>query len=263
MKIKLIAFDLDGTIFTNKVSEKVKLAFSELQKKNIKLLPITGRSLKSTLEILDMANIQNRDLTVLTTGALVQNLNTKQILNENFLTVADFIKLKKYETEKIHIYVYTTEFLYYSLLSDEFLSDASALKDPIKAITNQNFIGNICRINFMGKEEELNKFKEKYLSTFEKDYYAISNIPTSLELLSKNSSKANGLKFIMSYYGLNKDEILAIGDGNNDISMLDIVTNSVAMGNASDIVKSHAKYVTKSVYDDGFYEILKELKILD
>ena len=102
MKIKLIAFDLDGTIFTNKVSEKVKLAFSELQKKNIKLLPITGRSLKSTLEILDMANIQNRDLTVLTTGALVQNLNTKQILNGNFLTVADFIKLKNMK-QKIFI----------------------------------------------------------------------------------------------------------------------------------------------------------------
>lgn len=58
MNIKLVAFDLDGTIYTDKVSEKVKLAFLKLKEKDIKILPITGRSLRSTLEILDLAGIK-------------------------------------------------------------------------------------------------------------------------------------------------------------------------------------------------------------
>lgn len=263
MSIKLIAFDLDGTIFSNTVSEKVKLAFSELEKRKIKILPITGRSLHSTLDILDMAGIKNnKELSVLTTGALVQDLNTKDIKNKNFLKSLDFLKLKKYENSNIHISVYTTKFLYYTTLSEELLNDAYALKDPLRLITDTDFEGDICRINFMGKEEHLNEFKKLYVDELSKDYYVVSNIPTSLEILSKKSSKANGLKFVMDYYGFTKDEVLAIGDGNNDISMFNVVTNSVAMGNASEYVKKHAKYITSSIENDGFYVILKELEII-
>ena len=114
----------------------------------------------------------------------------------------------------------------------------------------------------MGKEEHLNEFKKLYVDELSKDYYVVSNIPTSLEILSKKSSKANGLKFVMDYYGFTKDEVLAIGDGNNDISMFNVVTNSVAMGNASENVKKHAKYITSSIENDGFYVILKELEII-
>lgn len=264
MNIKLVAFDLDGTIYTDKISTKTKLAFKKLLEKNIKILPITGRSLRSTLEILNLADIKKtqKDLAVLTTGALVQNLNTKTILKQNFLNSSNYFNLKKMENKNIHLSVYTTDTLYYTILNDELVSDASELKDPLVKINENNLPNDICRFNFMGKKEDLDVFEKKYIKKLEKEYYAVRNIPTSLELLSKNSSKANGLKFIMEYYNLNKDEILAIGDGNNDISMFNIVENSVAMGNSKDEVKKHAKYITDTVYDDGFYNILDKLSII-
>lgn len=265
MSIKLVAFDLDGTIYTNKVSEKVKLAFKKLIEKNIKILPITGRSLKSTIEILDKAEVpyDKRELAVLTTGALVQNLNTKIVQNCNFLDKSNYLKLQKLENRNIHLTVYTTDTLYYTNLCDELLKDASELKDTLIELKKpEDLTEDICRFNFMGEEKYLTEFENKYRKELEKDFYVMRTIPISLELLSKNSSKANGLKIVMDYYGLNEDEVLAIGDGNNDISMFNLVENSVAMGNASQNVKKHAKYITDTVENDGFYTILLKMGLI-
>lgn len=266
MNIKLVAFDLDGTIYTDKVSEKVKLAFLKLKEKDIKILPITGRSLRSTLEILDLAGIKEdqRELASLTTGALVQDLNTKVVHNSNFLNRSNYFALKKLENRNIHLSVYTTDKLYYTYLSEELLVDAKALKDDLVKIEDENMLSNdICRFNFMGNKKDLTEFENKYRSQLEKDFYVVRNIPISLEMLSKKSSKANSLEYVMNYYKLNKDEVLAIGDGNNDISMFQLVENSVAMGNAKESVKKYARYITDTVENDGFYTILKKLEIID
>ena len=61
--------------------------------------------------------------------------------------------------------------------------------------------------------------------------------------------------------GIDPKNVLAIGDGENDLEMLELAGVSVAMGNGKELVKDSAMYVTISNDDDGFAKAIEELII--
>jgi hydroxymethylpyrimidine pyrophosphatase-like HAD family hydrolase len=75
-------------------------------------------------------------------------------------------------------------------------------------------------------------------------------------------SKATGLSVFADYYGIGMTEIMACGDGGNDIPMLKVAGIGVAMGNASEIVKASANFVTDTVENDGLCKALKHFGII-
>lgn len=74
--------------------------------------------------------------------------------------------------------------------------------------------------------------------------------------------KAAGVRATLERYGIAPDEAIAFGDGENDLSMFEAVGTSVAMGNAWDLVKEAATYVTDDVDHDGVAHMLAKLKLL-
>ncbi len=82
------------------------------------------------------------------------------------------------------------------------------------------------------------------------------------DVIPLGSNKQIGLQKMMEYYGLSREEILAFGDGGNDIPMLQYAGIGVAMGNAKDTVKQSADYVTASVDEDGIYKALIQLDVI-
>lgn len=264
MSIKLISFDMDGTIYNNGyISDKTKEAFEKLRAKNIRLVPNTGRSIHSVERIMKELGFDIDGYeAILTTGSVVQKLGSREIVKENFLTESDYNYLKTLDRKNLNLTVYGADFLYYTFKNKEFISDSTDLEAPIIQIDDNTKFEQICRINFMGEPKDLDEFEEKYKEEISKRYYYVRQIPTSLEILSKKSNKGNGLKYIMNKYNIQRDEVLAIGDGNNDISMFEVCDYSVAMGNSSQKVKEKAKYITDSIKDEGFYNILNKLKII-
>ena len=75
-------------------------------------------------------------------------------------------------------------------------------------------------------------------------------------------SKATGLSAFADYYGIEMAEIMACGDGGNDIPMLKAAGIGVAMGNASEQVKSVADFVTDTVDDNGLCKVLKRFGLI-
>ena len=71
------------------------------------------------------------------------------------------------------------------------------------------------------------------------------------ELYSKKNTKATGILTALKHLGIPVEQRYAFGDGKNDIEMLSTVGCGIAMGNASDEVKSYAHQVTDSVLEDG------------
>ena len=78
------------------------------------------------------------------------------------------------------------------------------------------------------------------------------------DVISATGSKGFGIEKVLDYYCLTKEQALAFGDGANDIEMLKTVGPGVAMGNASDIVKSAADDVCGSAAEDGVYYYCKK-----
>lgn len=87
--------------------------------------------------------------------------------------------------------------------------------------------------------------------------------PAFSDLIPKDSSKAAGMERVLAHCDVRKEEIMAFGDGANDIEMLSFAGCGVAMGNASDEVKAHADYVTATADDDGIVQALRHFGLLD
>ena len=99
-------------------------------------------------------------------------------------------------------------------------------------------------------ENESKRLKDQSIK-HSKNYYCDIN--------SKNISKGKAVEEVCKYLNISKDEVMAIGDGENDVSMFKIAKYSVAMKNALEYVKKEAKVIADSDDEDGAAKVLEEL----
>lgn len=82
------------------------------------------------------------------------------------------------------------------------------------------------------------------------------------DIIPSEGGKAFGIRAALKRYGLEPDEAIAFGDGENDLSMFEVVETSVAMGNAWGSVKERASYVTTDVDHDGIWNACAHFGLL-
>jgi Cof subfamily protein (haloacid dehalogenase superfamily) len=85
----------------------------------------------------------------------------------------------------------------------------------------------------------------------------------AMDVLPPGGSKAQGIEKVMEKLDFPKERVYAFGDNLNDIEMLQFVENSVAMGNAPDLVKNVARYVTTDVSENGIAQGLRLIGLLN
>ncbi|MCM3161423.1 Cof-type HAD-IIB family hydrolase [Metabacillus litoralis] len=104
--------------------------------------------------------------------------------------------------------------------------------------------------------------EEKQYELNYQDFDFVRWHPFSVDVVPSGGSKAIGIKKIVEKLGFSEEHQYAFGDGLNDIEMLSTIKNSVAMGNAENQVKEVAKYVTKSVEENGILHGLQQVGLL-
>lgn len=82
------------------------------------------------------------------------------------------------------------------------------------------------------------------------------------EIVPKGYSKASGIRWICDYLKVPYENTFAFGDSINDIEMLSYVRHGIAMGNATDVAKKSAEYVTADIWDDGILKGLKHFSLI-
>ena len=82
------------------------------------------------------------------------------------------------------------------------------------------------------------------------------------DIISRDGSKANGIKKLQELFGYKSENLYAFGDGDNDAKMFDVVHTAVAMGNGSQLAKEHATFITDDIQDDGLYNALVKLGLI-
>lgn len=258
--IKLVATDIDGTILIpeHDFTSEVKICIKELQNKGIKVVLVTGRMNKSAMKIREKLGLNTPVISY--QGSMVNDGNGN-ILYERRLSEAQTEKIIEWaKKEGVHINLYNDDILYsendneivqrYS--KNQYIDYTVKSFDEIK----KDKVNKILAIDY--KNPEKIDYLEKTLQEIFPELYIVKSTPNFLEFSHPEGSKYCAVKFLQKYWGLNNDEILTIGDQNNDIALLKAGGIKVAMGNATEKLKLEADYITDTVQNDGFVKAVNK-----
>ena len=290
--IKAIVMDMDGTLLdpSNKIMPKTKSALIQLQKKGIQLILASGRSYTRLMPYaMELMMDKHRGWLLEVDGVAVYDLSKMErtilrrmtmeevqmvfsdLIHRNCESMAcfddgvyDFFPDEIRQIKKtIRIKENLPEDFPWTGGPWGWLADMRDGYPNIRYITHVSEITPpINKIQLMQEEQEI-QFLYQALTEKFLDFNVFRTAPRQLEILPKGVSKGETLEKIMEREGWTKDEVLAFGDGENDVSLFDVVENSFAMGQAKAYVKERAKYVTASNNQEGIWQALYKLGLLE
>ncbi len=101
-----------------------------------------------------------------------------------------------------------------------------------------------------------------FFNNISKDFDYIDRENGFGEIVPKGYSKASGIEFLEKYLNIPHENCFAFGDSTNDLSMLEYVPNSIAMGNSSKLILPKVSYITTDIEDNGIENALKNFNII-
>lgn len=263
--IKLVAIDLDGTLLSSdkNVSEKNFQIIKKLRDKGIFVVIATGRPVGGFSWILDRLNLfSNNDYSITNTGSLVIKNKDKSDISKKILHIDDYLNLKKIINDKLQIGIYNKYNLYNNSenINRHFLFESKLLKMPIEKFDEKNKNQSVDRISIMGDKEFVDEFENNHNKNLLKTYQTVRNVPEVFEVLNKEADKGQALDRLCKFLNLDIKSTLAIGDSNNDKSMLNIAGISATCSNGRESVKEMVDIVSDYSNDqDGVFDILEKV----
>ena len=257
--IKLVATDIDGTILIpeGKFRDSIKECIHTLCNKGIKVVLVTGRMNAAAVKIAEELGLTTPVISY-QGGLIVEN---NKVLYERYLTESQAERVLEWaNSENIHINLYNDDILYSEKDCYEIrrycnnLHTTHTIK-PFSEIKKSK-INKLLAIDFSNPDRI--DMLEKELPKIFPDLYIIKSNPYFLEFSNPEGSKKCAVEFLQKYWNLNKEEILTIGDQNNDIALLKAGGVKIAMGNATNELKEIADFITDSVYEDGFIKAMEK-----
>lgn len=263
MDIKLIALDLDGTLLNSKkqLSKENRKALTECIQNGILVVPCTGRTADGIpSEIKDIDGIR---YAIATNGAVIHDLKENTVLDTRMLTWEKAMELLKFVDNYPVMYdPYIegrgiTEPKFFENLSDYCLTDA--LQNLVKKTRDLHpsiidYVRNIRKpvekINLFFPDMEGRARLRAELNK-QADILVTSSIPNNLEINALGASKGEAIHRLADLLGIDRAQTMAIGDGENDFTMIRMAGVGVAMKNASEELQAEANYVTETNDDDG------------
>uniref|UniRef100_A0A7C5Z7Z4 HAD family phosphatase n=1 Tax=Caldicellulosiruptor owensensis TaxID=55205 RepID=A0A7C5Z7Z4_9FIRM len=260
--IKLVATDLDDTLLSKDltVTEKNLKAIEFLKQNGIILILASGRPYPSVKKV--AYELQNFYPMITYQGALVYDPENDQKLYGCEIQPEDAKQLVMLAKEEgIHVHIYIDNIWYVEVINEktEYYKNLTKL-EPYKVENFIEFIDRpVTKVLFFDEHEKLKDLKERLPKEFSEKFNIMFSKPFFLEFTDINVSKGNALRFLSEYYGLKKEEVMAIGDGDNDISMIEYAGVGVAVGNATESLKNVADFVTRSCDESGFAEAIEKV----
>lgn len=259
MGIKLVAIDIDDTLLNpeGQLADETINAIKKTIQKGVKVVLCTGRPLAGVTSFLNQLGISGDDQYVITyNGAIIETVSGHR-LAQHTLDFDDYLAADKLSYElNVH----------YNILDDEsriYTSNRDVGRiTVIQAAENDEglFVRNpeempqdltVSKIMFVDEPEVLDAQIHQIKATFDDHYYVVRSLPEFLEVLNKKANKGNALTDLLTELGLKKEEVMAMGDQHNDLTMFAVAGTTVAMGNAIPELKEVATYVTESNANHG------------
>ncbi|MFP3121594.1 Cof-type HAD-IIB family hydrolase [Ectobacillus funiculus] len=258
MERSVIFFDIDGTLLNHdkELPSSTKEAIFELKEQGHEVAIATGRApfmfedLRKELDIRTFVSYNGQYVVL-----------NNEVLYANPLNISSLEKLTEAALHNNHPVV----FMDHEDMKAN-VPEHNYIKESIATLKISRFPAHdphyykgreLYQTLLFCPEGEEQQYEQEF-----KDFDFVRWHPVSVDILPKGGSKAKGIEKLVEKLGFPEERQYAFGDGLNDIEMLLAIKNSVAMGNAEELVKASAKYVTKSVEDDGILHGLQMVGLL-
>lgn len=262
--IKAAFFDIDGTLTsftTHTVPQSAITAIQQAQQRGVRVFLCTGRAACHLSVVLPSIPIHFdgiiamngqycfTDSEVIATGPLDQS-DVHRIctwLDEHPSVVASF-------SESNYVYV--------NKINESMNSARSKLGNTAATLGIDDYHRRPLERDTFQISPYIDEDLERDLLACLEHTQAVRWHSDFVDLIPTTGGKPVGMRHFLTHFGIEDSPCIAFGDGGNDITMLEFATIGVAMGNASDEVKSHADYVTDSVDDHGIMHALQHFGVI-
>jgi Cof subfamily protein (haloacid dehalogenase superfamily) len=266
MAIKLIAIDLDGTLLNDQkeLNPATIAAVAEAKTAGIKVVLCSGRPLTGVRKFLRQLHLTDPgDFAISYNGAMVQDTDTGKAVVAETITYADYRRIQDLADELgVHAHVLDEAQLYTANadISKYTVREAYLVDMPLFYRLPDSFPADksFVKVMLIDDPELLAKATKQIPADFYADYYIVNSEPFFLEFMNKSVSKGKAVTTLANYLGLSLDEVMAIGDRENDLSMIQAAGTGVAMGNAIPAVQAAAQVVTATNVDDGVAKAIRK-----
>ncbi|MEH7304607.1 HAD family hydrolase, partial [Neobacillus drentensis] len=258
------SIDLDGTLLNSQheISEQNEIVLNELKDQGHCLILNTGRAYA---DVIKLKAVQNMEIPIFCINGSVLYSETRELMYEATVTTSMYKNIFTIlKGLGVGILVYTNYGGFPSTLPplhgkskqeldtlfQEFNYDDILEKDNLK----------IYKLIALVHPDELEMIEEVETALAGKFNISMaSSFPNNVEITSSEAHKGKALLRYQQMMNLTFDEIIAFGDGGNDLAQFEVATTSVAMGNAPVHVQEKADIITKTNDEDGFSYAVREL----
>ena len=270
MKYKMVCLDMDGTLLTDdkKITERSHETLRKVQQKGVKVVVCTGRLFTSANCYADLLGVKTAVIT--SNGAYIREKDKNKVVYESILDIEKcriFVNIaKKYEA---CIYFNTTDCIvsdtseryvgFYQKYNKTLSPDKQINIDIIKDWNEifDKYRGRFVKCIIADENSKKLDIMRKEISSV-LSVEIVSSGRDNIEIMNKGVSKGRGALILGDYYGIPRDDIICIGDNENDVSMIDAAGLGIAMENGDEKAKAAADYITDTNNNDGVAKALEK-----
>ncbi len=272
-KYKMIVMDMDYTLLNREkqISIRNKKALKKAEEKGILLVVATGRIYVSAKFYAKLLNFNTP--IIASNGAIIRDESANKTIFKSILLDEVALKMIKLCREKglyCHLFSDNTVFTEKIVnISSRYAEWNEALEDEDKIIIKvvDKLEDSVKRNNTKIVKAVVVDNREDIIMEIRKNMGITNMVSVSqslkgnLEVMNKGVSKGNAIKILCDLYDIDREEVIAIGDNENDISMIEYAGMGIAVGNAAEALKAKADYITGDYLDDGVAEAIEKFAL--
>lgn len=269
MSYKLVAIDLDDTLLTHdkNISQENIEAIKKAYDNGIYIVISTGRIYASAHAYADILGF--KPFIIASDGGIIRDPENKEIY-ESVMDINEIKYLMKlcnefdlyyhfYSDMKVFSLKITNKYKKYEQWNKLYAQIARVKMEEISGVLDEVDKMQDKIVKFVTLDDDVNKIKTvREIIDKHGTLESTSSFFNNIEITNKGISKGNALKILGAYLDIKKEDMIAIGDSENDLEMIKYAGLGVAMENAIDLVKENAQYITKSNMDNGVAHVIKK-----
>lgn len=263
---KLIAIDIDGTLLNDRheITDEVREAVIAARKQGVKIVLCSGRAVRGITRFLEDLELTGADEYIIAmNGSRIVNTSNNEVIDKQTLSLSDLKNLYalSQDLDTSIVFFNDTDIcalnkeIHRFTVKAAYLSQVKIFYRDIEEVTDDYTISQVI---FVDDPERLEKVSASLPAEIKNKYVIVRSTPYYLEFLHPEATKGNAVKKIAEKLGIRRDEVMCIGDGGNDLSMIQYAGCGVAMGNAVEELKQHADFITLSNNESGVANAIRK-----